>query len=163
MWVALLGATLLLLGPPASAAAWTWVASPNLTQFDNVLFGVDATSSSNAWAVGRADDVSSPFRRPPSSGGTAPAGASCRAPGLLSTASCATSTPAPRLQRLGSRLHQRRLSTALLQRRNGTSWTTVPGLSGSGIQLGVKTPSTSDAWVVGSRSTVGSFDSMAAR
>jgi hypothetical protein len=37
---------------------------PNLTQFDNVLLGVDATSSSNAWAVGRADDVSSPFRRP---------------------------------------------------------------------------------------------------
>jgi hypothetical protein len=30
---------------------------PNLTQFDNVLLGVDATSSSNAWAVGRADDV----------------------------------------------------------------------------------------------------------
>jgi hypothetical protein len=115
VWVALLGATLLLLGSPASAATWIRVASPNLTQFDNVLFGVDATSSSNAWAVGRADDVSSPFRRP------------------------------------------------LIQRWNGTSWTTVPGPSGSGILLGVKTLSASDAWVVGSRSTVGSFDSMAAR
>ena len=79
---------------------------------DSELRDVDASSASNAWAVGFTSGAS---------------------------------------------------SAALLQRWNGTSWTTVPGPSGSGILLGVKTLSTSNAWVVGSRSTVGSFDSMAAR
>jgi hypothetical protein len=163
VWVALLGATLLLLGPPASAATWTRVASPNLTQFDNVLFGVDATSSSNAWAVGRADDTSSPFRRPLIQrwNGTSWSIVSSPRPAVDSElrdvdASSASNAWAVGFTSGGS-------TAALLQRWNGASWTTVPGPSGSGILLGVKTLSTSDAWVVGSRSTVGSFDSMAAR
>ena len=49
---------------PAAAATWTAVPSPNLTQFDNVLWGVDALSSTSAWAVGRADTGTLPIRRP---------------------------------------------------------------------------------------------------
>ncbi|HEX5876862.1 MAG TPA: hypothetical protein VF468_00795 [Actinomycetota bacterium] len=163
MLVALLGATLLLLGPPASAATWTRVASPNLTQFDNVLFGVDATSSSNAWAVGRADDVSSPFRRPLIQrwNGTSWTIVSSPRPAVDSELRDVDASSASNAWAVG--FTSGASSAALLQRWNGTSWRTVPGPSGSGILLGVKTLSASDAWVVGSRSTVGSFDSMAAR
>ena len=163
MLVALLGATLLLLGPPASAATWTRVASPNLTQFDNVLFGVDATSSSNAWAVGRADDVSSPFRRPLIQrwNGTSWSIVSSPRPAVDSELRDVDASSASNAWAVG--FTSGASLAALLQRWNGASWTTVPGPSGSGILLGVKTLSTSDAWVVGSRSTVGSLDSMAAR
>jgi hypothetical protein len=163
VWVALLGATLLVLGPPASAATWTRVASPNLTQFDNVLFGVDATSSSNAWAVGRADDVSSPFRRPliqrwsGASWSIVPSPRSAVDSELRDVDASSPSNAWAVGFTSGSS------SAALIQRWNGTSWTTVPGPSGSGILLGVRTLSANDAWVVGSRSTVGPFDSMAAR
>ena len=163
MSVALLGATLLLLGPPASAATWTRVASPNLTQFDNVLFGVDATSSSNAWAVGRADDTSNPFRRPLIQrwNGTSWSIVSSPRPAVDSELRDVDASSASNAWAVG--FTSGTSMAALLQRWNGTSWTTVPGPSGSGILLGVKTLSTSDAWAVGSRSTVGSFDSMAAR
>jgi hypothetical protein len=162
-WVALLGATLLLLGPPASAATWTRVASPNLTQFDNVLFGVDATSSSNAWAVGRADDVSSPFRRPLIQrwNGTGWRIVPSPRPAVDSELRDVDASSAGNAWAVG--FTSGGLSAALIQRWNGASWTTVPGPSGSGILLGVKTLSANDAWVVGSRSTVGAFDSMAAR
>ena len=63
-WSALPVAVLLALAGPAAAATWTAVPSPNLTQFDNVLWGVDAVSSSIAWAVGRADTGTLPIRRP---------------------------------------------------------------------------------------------------
>jgi hypothetical protein len=63
-WSALLAAVLLALAGPASAATWAAVTSPNLTQFDNVLWGVDALSPTSAWAVGRADTGTLPIRRP---------------------------------------------------------------------------------------------------
>src|SRR5918995_520218 len=63
-WSALLVVALLPLAGPAAAATWTAVASPNLTQFDNVLWGVDALSPTSAWAVGRADTGTLPIRRP---------------------------------------------------------------------------------------------------
>jgi hypothetical protein len=63
-WSILLAAALLALVQPAAAATWTAVSSPNLTQFDNVLWGVDALSPTSAWAVGRADTGTLPTRRP---------------------------------------------------------------------------------------------------
>ena len=63
-WTGLLGVALLALASPAAAATWTAVPSPNLTQFDNVLWGADALSPASAWAVGRADTGTLPINRP---------------------------------------------------------------------------------------------------
>jgi hypothetical protein len=160
--VALLGATLLLLGSPASAATWTRVSSPNLTQFDNVLFGVDAISSSNAWAVGRADNDSSPFRRPLIErwNGTSWSIVPSPMPSGDSELRSVDGNSASNVWAVG---FTNATSSALIQRWTGSSWTTVPGPSGSSILLGVKTLSANDAWVVGSRSAAGPFTSMAAR
>jgi len=57
-------AALLLTSAPAWAATWVTVPSPNRTNFDNVLFGVDALSASRAWAVGYADTGTAPTRQP---------------------------------------------------------------------------------------------------
>jgi hypothetical protein len=161
--VALLGATLLLLlGSPASAATWTRVASPNLTQFDNVLFGVDAISPSNTWAVGRADNDTSPFRRPLIQrwNGASWSIVPSPTPSGDSELRSVDGSSASNVWAVG---FTSATSSALIQRWNGASWTTVPGPSGSSILLGVKTLSANDAWVVGSRSAAGPFTSMAAR
>ena len=62
--VALVLSSILYAAAPASAATWSVVPSPNLTQFDNVLWGVDALSATSAWAVGRADTGTLPVNRP---------------------------------------------------------------------------------------------------
>jgi hypothetical protein len=161
--VALAGATLLLLGSPASAATWTRVPSPNLTQFDNVLFGVDATSSSSGWAVGRADSDTAPFRRLLIErwNGTSWSIVPSQTPAGDSELRDVDASSASNAWAVG--FTTATSSTALIRRWNGTSWTAVPGPSGSGILLGVKTLSANDAWAVGSRSASGPFTSMAAR
>ena len=55
---------LVLVAQPAGAATWTVTPTPNATPFDNVLWGVDALSSTSAWAVGYADTGTLPTRRP---------------------------------------------------------------------------------------------------
>jgi hypothetical protein len=159
-WPVLLAAALLALASPAAAATWRVVPSPNLTQFDNVLWGTDAVSSGSAWAVGRADTGTLPTRRPvierwngtswsisasplPPGGGElrdvdASSAGNAWAVGFTDTAN-GTGT--------------------LIERWNGTGWSIAPSpsVSAQNHLLGVKTLSTGDAWAVGSHNVPGSL------
>jgi hypothetical protein len=159
-WVALLAAALLSLTSAASAATWTAVPSPNLTQFDNVLWGVDALSPTSAWAVGRADTGTLPTRRPlierwngsawSISTSPTPAGG-----GELRDVDANSATNAWAVGFTNSSNG----NDTLTQRWNGTSWRTVasPNLSAQNHLLGVKTFSAANAWAVGSHNVPGSL------
>jgi hypothetical protein len=156
----LLGAVLLALASPAVAATWTAVPSPNLTQFDNVLWGVDARSSSSAWAVGRADTGTLPIRRPvierwngtswsispsplPSGGGElrdvdATSASSAWAVGFTNSSNG---------------------NLTLTDRWNGSGWSIVPSpsVSAQNHLLAVKALASGEAWAVGSHNVPGSL------
>ena len=52
------------LANPAYAASWSVVPTPNASAQRNLFTGVDATSSTNAWAVGYYDASTAPWQRP---------------------------------------------------------------------------------------------------
>jgi hypothetical protein len=159
-WSILLGAVLLALASPAAAATWTAVPSPNLTQFDNVLWGADALSSSSAWAVGRADTGTLPIRRPvierwngiswrispsplPSGGGElrdvdATSASSAWAVGFTNSSNG---------------------NNTLIERWNGSGWSIVPSpnVSAQNHLLAVKSLPSGEAWAVGSHNVPGSL------
>jgi hypothetical protein len=158
-WSILLGAVLLALASPAVAATWRAVPSPNLTQFDNVLWGADALSSNSAWAVGRADTGTLPIRRPvierwngtswsispsplPSGGGElrdvdATSASSAWAVGFTNSSNG---------------------NNTLIERWNGNGWSIVasPNMSAQNHLLGVKSFS-GETWAVGSHNVPGSL------
>jgi hypothetical protein len=158
-WSILLSIPLLVFASPASAATWTSVSSPNLTQFTNVLWGTDALSTTSAWA-GRADTGTQPINRPVierwngtrwsiSSSPLPPGG------GELRDVDATSSTNAWAVGFTNSSNGYNTLS----EQWNGTSWSIVPSpsVSAQNYLLGVKTLSASDAWAVGSYNVPGNL------
>jgi hypothetical protein len=159
-WPVLLAAALLALASPAAAATWRAVSSPNLTQFDNVLWGTDALSPTSAWAVGRADTGTLPIHRPVierwngtgwsiSASPLPPGGGELRDVDATSSSSAwavgftATSNG----------------NATLTERWNGTSWSIIPSpsVSAQNHLLGVKALPGGDVWAVGSHNVPGSL------
>jgi hypothetical protein len=159
-WSALLAAALLALAGPASAATWTAVPSPNLTQFDNVLWGVDALSSTSAWAVGRADTGTLPIRRPVIERWNGAAWSISASPlpsggGELRDVDATSATNAWAVGFTNSSNG----NLTLTERWNGSAWSVVPSpsVSAQNHLLGVKTLSAGNAWAVGSHNVPGSW------
>ena len=160
-WSVLLGAVLLALASPAVAATWTAVPSPNLTQFDNVLWGVDARSSTSAWAVGRADTGTLPIHRPViqrwngtrwsnSTSPLPPGGGELRDVDAISAGNAWA---------VGF-TNSSNGNLTLTERWNGSGWTIVPSPNPSGSAqnhlLGVRSFS-GETWAVGSHNVPGSL------
>lgn len=153
---------------PASAATWSVVPSPNLTQFDNVLWGVDALSPTSAWAVGRADTGTVPTSRPVIErwNGTSwsvapsplpPGGGELRDVDALSTTQALA---------VGFTASSNGFNT-LTERWDGSQWRVVasPNVGAQNFLLGVKAFSGTQAWAVGSHNVPGSlaFSTLAQR
>jgi hypothetical protein len=130
---------------PASAATWSVVPTPDAGTGPNILIGVDALSTNDAWAVGRADGpivarwngstwslVNTPTTGGQLSGVDGSASNNVWAVGVSGT-------------------------KPLTERWNGSSWSVVPsptppGALGASLS-GVKTFSTTNAWAVGEYTT----------
>jgi hypothetical protein len=152
---------LLLFQAPAFAATWRVASSANLTQFDNVLWGADALSPSEAWAVGSADTGSVPTRRPVieryngtswsiASGPIPPGGGELRDVDARASNS---------VWAVGFTNSSNGFNT-LVERFNGSSWNIVPSPNPSvqNVLLGVKAFSDQDVWAVGSHNVPGSLN-----
>lgn len=153
--VAVLTGTVISVVPAGSAAAATWavVPTPNASTGLNLLIGVDALSTTDAWAVGRADhSPNQPFLRPLVmrwNGSTWAIVSTPATGGQLSgvDGSASNNVWAVGVGDTGS----------LTERWNGTAWSIVPSPTPAG-SLGaalsaVKTFSTTNAWAVGTHST----------
>ena len=152
---------LVLVAQPAGAATWTVTPTPNTTPFDNVFWGVDALSSTSAWAVGYADTGTLPTRRP-----------------IVQRWSGAawTSTPNPLPPGGGELRDVDAISTSnawavgftnssvgndtLIERWNGSAWSIVPSpnIGAQNHLLGIRAFSPSDAWAVGSHNVPGTLN-----
>jgi hypothetical protein len=160
LFSALLGVALLSVASPASAATWAPVPSPNLTPFDNILWGVDALSPASAWAVGRADTGTIPTNRPVierwnGTGWTVSASPLPPGGGELRDVDAISTSTAWAVGFTGSSNGY----NTLTERWNGTSWSIVrsPSVSAQNYLVGVKALSTSDVWAVGSHNVPGSL------
>jgi hypothetical protein len=136
------------------------VPSPNLTQFDNVLWGVDALSSTSAWAVGRADTGTLPIRRPVIERWNGAAWSISPSPlpsggGELRDVDATSATNAWAVGFTNSSNG----NLTLTERWNGSAWSVVPSpsVSAQNHLLGVKTLSAGNAWAVGSHNVPGSW------
>jgi hypothetical protein len=151
---------------PALAATWSTVSSPNASTGLNVLAGIDALATNNAWAVGRADhSPSAPFERPLVLRWNGTSWAQSSTPALSGDAllNGVDGSAANQVWAVGSRTVPAGggSSTAepLTERWNGTAWSVVPsakpaGSTGSAL-TGVKTFSATSAWAVGSYNASG--------
>jgi hypothetical protein len=159
-WSALCAAVTLALASPAAAATWTAVPSPNLTRFDNVLWGVDALSSTSAWAVGRADTGTLPTRRPVVQrwNGTSWSISASPLPPGGGELRDVDATSAGNAWAVGF-TNSSNGNLTLTERWNGSAWSIVPSpsVSAQNHLLGVKTLSAGNAWAVGSHNVPGSL------
>jgi hypothetical protein len=158
---AILLVAVVLVAPPAEAATWSVARSPNATQFDNVLWGVDALSPTSAWAVGHADTGTVPTRRPvvlrlngttwTSSANPLPPGG-----GELRDVDALSSTSAWAVGFTNSAVG----FDTLVERWNGSTWTIVPSpnVGAQNHLLGVRAFSSTDAWAVGSHNVPGTLN-----
>ena len=146
--------------PAAHAATWGAVASPNLNQFTNVLWGTDALSSNSAWAVGRADTGTVPTSRPVierwngtrwsiSPSPLPPGGGELRD---------VDATSAANAWAVGFTASSTGYDT-LIERWNGTSWRIVPSpsVSAQNYLVGVKSLGANQVWAIGSHNVPGSL------
>jgi hypothetical protein len=138
---------------PALAATWTVVPSPNASAGLNLLFGVDAVSTTDVWAVGRADHApEQPFLRPFTARLAGGVWTVVTSPVLSGQLSGVDGSSATNVWAVGHRD-----TGTLVERWNGSSWSIVssPAPSGStnAALAGVKTFSTTDAWAVGNWTT----------
>jgi hypothetical protein len=152
---------LLLVASSALAATWTVTASPNVTPFDNVLWGVDALAPSSAWAVGSADTGMLPTRRPVVLRWDGARWASVANPlppggGELRDVDALSSTDAWAVGFSNSSVG----FDTLIERWNGNAWSIVPSpnLSAQNTLIGVKAFSANDAWAVGSNNVPGTLN-----
>jgi hypothetical protein len=135
---------------PAQAATWSATPTPNASAQRNLFTGVDALSTTNAWAVGYFDAATAPWQRPLAArwDGAAWRLASPSTPsggGWLSGVDGSASNNIWAVGATGT--------TALIQRWNGTAWSSMsspspPGATNSALS-GVKTFGASSAWAVG--------------
>jgi hypothetical protein len=153
---------------PASAATWSPVPSPNLTQFHNVLWGVDALSPSSAWAVGRADTGTLPINRPVVErwNGTSWTVSPSPLPAGGGELRDVDATSAGQAWAVGFSNSSNGFNT-LTERWNGSSWRIVPSpnVGAQNFLVGLKALPSGDAWAVGSHNVPGSlaFSTMALR
>jgi hypothetical protein len=154
-------AALLLVAPSADAATWAITPTPNVTPFDNVLWGTDALSPTSAWAVGYADTGALPTRRPvvlrwsgtawSTSPNPLPAGG-----GELRDVDATSTSSAWAVGFTDSSIG----NDTLTERWNGTAWSIVPSpnVGAQNHLLGVKGFSATDAWAVGSHNVPGTLN-----
>lgn len=158
--VALVLSSILYAAAPASAATWSVVPSPNLTQFDNVLWGVDALSATSAWAVGRADTGTLPVNRPVIErwNGTRWAISSSPLPSGGGELRDVDATSATQAWAVGFTNSSNGFNT-LVERWNGSAWRIVPSpsVSAQNFLVGVDTVTGGEAWAVGSHNVPGSL------
>jgi hypothetical protein len=138
-------------------AAWgiTWVIpkAPTSTEFDNILWGADAFSTTHAWAVGRAETGTLPIRKPVilrwdgtrwrlSQNPLPPDGGELRDVDTLGTTSAWA---------VGYTYSDDGNDT-LVERWNGSSWSIVPSPNRAAQNwlLAVKAFGANDVWAVGS-------------
>jgi hypothetical protein len=146
---------------PAFAATWSVVNTPNDSAGDNLLIGADALSTTDVWAVGRADYAEAPTRRPIvarwNGAGWALA-PTAKFGGQLSGVDGSKTTD---VWAVGARDVDlgggTTTSGPLAQHWNGTAWSIVPSPTPAGATTahltGVKSFGSS-AWAVGQYSTV---------
>jgi hypothetical protein len=147
-------AAFLLIAVPAAAATWTVIPSPNATQFDNFLWGVDALSPGSAWAVGAADTGMVPTRRPVILRWNGTNWASTAVPmpsggGELRDVDAVSSSDAWAVGFSNTSTG----TNTLTERWNGSSWSAVssPNVGAQNFLLAVKAFSATNAWAVGSQ------------
>ena len=139
--------------PPAAAATWSVVPTPNVSSGLNLFIGVDALSPTDGWAVGRADhSPQQPFIRPLAARWNGSTWSVVSTPTLEGQFSGVDASASNNVWAVGVGP-----SGSLTERWNGTSWSVVsspspPGSLGASLS-GVKTFSTTSAWAVGSYST----------
>ncbi len=138
---------------PAYAATWAVVPTPNVSNGLNLFIGVDASSTTDAWAVGRADhSPSQPFVRPLVARWNGSAWAVVSTPTTGGQLSGVDGSASNNVWAVGAGD-----AGPLAERWNGGSWSIVPsptppGSLGASLS-GVKTFSTTNAWAVGAHST----------
>jgi hypothetical protein len=136
---------------PAYAATWTVTPTPNPSSQLNIFRGVDALSTTDAWAVGNFQGAAAPWDRPLAArwNGSAWTLASPPTPSNGSVLHGVDGSASNNVWVVGSN----GTAAGLTQRWNGTGWTTVaspspPGTTGASL-AGVKTLGANDAWAVG--------------
>jgi len=148
------------LANPAYAASWSVVPTPNASAQRNLFTGVDATSSTNAWAVGYYDASTAPWQRPLAArwngtGWTLASPPTPSAGGWLGGVDGSASNDVWAVGAAGT--------SPLIQRWNGAAWSTVsaplPPAATSAILSGVRTFGAGNAWAVGSAVVPGSSPS----
>jgi hypothetical protein len=162
---AVAAAVLIGLGPGAASASacagWTVQTTPNPASVDNLLNGVAATSTSNAWAVGNYSNSDQGF--PARSlivhwNGSAWRQQSSPSPGSgVNNLSGVAATSATNAWAVGSYDNSANTSTqTLIVHWNGTAWQQVPSPSPGGPGAGhasalngIVATSATDAWAVG--------------
>lgn len=166
--VALLAALAVVVTPatPALAATWTVVSTPNASTGQNLFIGADALSTTNIWAVGRADHApAQPFVRPLAARWNGSSWAIVGTPALAGQLSAVDGSAANNVLAVGAREVSLGGGTftfgPLAERFNGTSWSVVPTPTPPGtvsaILSGVKTFSATNGWAVGSSVLAGSL------
>jgi len=145
---------------PASAASWTVTTNPTLTPFDNVLFGVDARTGSDGWAVGYADTGTLPTRRPLIQRWNGSAWRIVQAPtlgsaGQLHDVDAPAATDAWAVGYVGTDNGDQPLTL----RWDGERWTNVPSPGFTTLQYlrGVRAFAAADAWAVGHANVPGTL------
>ena len=171
--VVVTGAAVALLGPAAGAASaaapgqapgaavasatagWTVVPSPSPGSVSNTLYGVAATSSTNAWAVGEHTNRTTGQTLILHWNGTAwtqvpgPNPGGSRGGSVLTGVAATSSTNA---WAIGNYATHGSLSQTLIEHWNGTAWTQVPSPNAPSTDnelSGVTATSATDAWAVG--------------
>ncbi|HZM74496.1 MAG TPA: hypothetical protein VFC19_02155 [Candidatus Limnocylindrales bacterium] len=151
---------------PALAATWTVVATPNASTGQNLFIGVDALSTTDVWAVGRADhSPQQPFVRPFAARWNGGSWAIVGTPTLAGQLSGVDGSAADNVWAVGAREVALGGGTftfgPLAEQWNGTSWSVVPTPTPSGTVSttlsGVKTFSATNAWAVGTAVTAGTL------
>lgn len=147
---------------PALAATWSVVPTPNASTGTNMFFGVDATATTNVWAVGRADhSPNQPFLRPLVARWDGSTWSLASTPALSGQLSGVDGSAAANAFAVGTVEVPLGggvvTSGPLTERWNGTAWSVVssptPAGSTGAALSGVKTFATTDAWAVGAYST----------
>jgi hypothetical protein len=137
----------------AQAATWAVVPTPNASTGLNLLIGVDALTTTDAWAVGRADhSPNQPFVRPLVARWNGSAWTIVSTPTTGGQLSGVDGNASNNVWAVGAGD-----TGPLAQRWNGTSWNIVPsptppGSLGASLSS-VKTFATNSAWAVGAHST----------
>ncbi len=134
--------------------SWRHVASPNPGNKTNRLFGVDAVSSSDVWAVGATQNATDKYQQALIEhwDGTAWTHVPSPQPGRASSLTSVSASSADDVWAVGT-IYDGSYNGALIEHWDGTTWTTVDSPKPPGSSLadlsGVTAVSTGNVWAVG--------------